>query len=306
MHGEPIGEIGKNSDGEYYVKHYLSGIDNTGYESKSEAVKDLKAMQHSVTDKINEGAIDPYAAKNKEMISKKNLPKEIKPTEGVPTYAVVDVKTGKHIGTFRYGSGFKPSAPGYTAGPHAPNGAKVDYTQVVDESKHTDIDEKLNESREIDYKALKKDRYIPGKVQAMLDNISELRLQAKLAKDREQWSVVTAINDKIEKIEDVILSKYNGQRFIDDFYKALGKKEMHEAKYRGRTVPLGKPMKGDVKKKKVYVRKPNGNVVKVEFGDKKMRIKKSNPKRRKSFRARHRCDNPGPRWKARYWSCRSW
>jgi hypothetical protein len=84
------------------------------------------------------------------------------------------------------------------------------------------------------------------------------------------------------------------------------KSELDEAKYRGRTVPLGKPMKGDVKKKKVYVKKPNGNVVKVEFGDPNMRIKKSNPKRRKSFRARHNCKNPGPRWKARYWSCRAW
>lgn len=82
--------------------------------------------------------------------------------------------------------------------------------------------------------------------------------------------------------------------------------EVTEAKYRGRTVPLGKKMKGDVKKSKVYVRKPNGNIVKVEFGDPNMRIKKSNPKRRKSFRARHNCANPGPRWKARYWSCRAW
>jgi hypothetical protein len=79
-----------------------------------------------------------------------------------------------------------------------------------------------------------------------------------------------------------------------------------EAKYHGREVPLGKKMSGDVKKSKVYVRGPKGNVVKVNFGDKNMRIKKSNPKRRKSFRARHNCANPGPRWKARYWSCRSW
>ena len=79
-----------------------------------------------------------------------------------------------------------------------------------------------------------------------------------------------------------------------------------EAKYQGREVPLGKKMAGDVKKSKVYVRKPNGNIVKVNFGDRKMRIKKSNPARRKSFRARHNCKNPGPRWKARYWSCRSW
>jgi hypothetical protein len=79
-----------------------------------------------------------------------------------------------------------------------------------------------------------------------------------------------------------------------------------EAEYQGRTVKLGKPMQGDVKKFKVYVRNDKGNVVKVNFGDPNMRIKKSNPERRKSFRARHNCDNPGPRWKARYWSCRKW
>jgi len=79
-----------------------------------------------------------------------------------------------------------------------------------------------------------------------------------------------------------------------------------EAEYKGRDVPLGKPMQGDVKKFKVYVKNPKGNVVKVNFGDPNMRIKKSNPARRKSFRARHNCDNPGPRTKARYWSCRKW
>lgn len=82
--------------------------------------------------------------------------------------------------------------------------------------------------------------------------------------------------------------------------------DVMEAEYRGRKVPLGKPMKGDIKKSKVYVRKPNGNVVKVEFGDPNMKIKKHIPGRRKNFRARHNCDNPGPRWKARYWSCRAW
>lgn len=82
--------------------------------------------------------------------------------------------------------------------------------------------------------------------------------------------------------------------------------EMDEAKYHGKEVPLGKKLPGDVKKSKVYVRKPNGKIVKVNFGDKNMRIKKSNPARRKSFRARHNCKNPGPRWKARYWSCRAW
>ena len=80
-----------------------------------------------------------------------------------------------------------------------------------------------------------------------------------------------------------------------------------EAEYRGRKVTLNKPTRGDVKKFKVYVKDPKtGNVKKVNFGDKKMRIKKSNPKRRKSFRARHNRDNPGPKTKARYWSCRKW
>jgi hypothetical protein len=82
---------------------------------------------------------------------------------------------------------------------------------------------------------------------------------------------------------------------------------MGEAKYRGRKVTLNKPTRGDVKKFKVYVKDPKtGNVKKVNFGDKNMRIKKSNPKRRKSFRARHNCKNPGPKTKARYWSCKKW
>jgi hypothetical protein len=83
--------------------------------------------------------------------------------------------------------------------------------------------------------------------------------------------------------------------------------EIEEAEYQGRKVPLGKPMRGDVKKFKVYVRDPKtGNTKKVNFGDPNMKIKRNIPARRKSFRARHNCANPGPRTKARYWSCRAW
>lgn len=82
---------------------------------------------------------------------------------------------------------------------------------------------------------------------------------------------------------------------------------LEEAEYQGRKVPLNKPMRGDVKKFKVFVKDPStGNVKKVNFGDKTMRIKKNNPERRRSFRARHNCDNPGPKTKAKFWSCRSW
>ena len=91
-----------------------------------------------------------------------------------------------------------------------------------------------------------------------------------------------------------------------DEFKTMSGQGVAEAEYQGRKVPLGKPMQGDVKKSKVYVKNPQGNVVKVNFGDPNMTIKKSNPARRKSFRARHNCDNPGPRHKARYWSCRAW
>jgi hypothetical protein len=89
--------------------------------------------------------------------------------------------------------------------------------------------------------------------------------------------------------------------------------DINEAEYQGRKVKLGKPMQGDVKKFKVYVKNPQGNVVKVNFGHggssakgKTMKIRKSNPDARRSFRARHNCDTPGPRHKARYWSCRKW
>jgi hypothetical protein len=79
-----------------------------------------------------------------------------------------------------------------------------------------------------------------------------------------------------------------------------------DSEYQGRKVKLNKPMAGDVKKSKVYVKNEKGNVVKVEFGDPNMTIKKHIPARRKSFRARHNCDNPGPKWMARYWSCKAW
>jgi hypothetical protein len=88
---------------------------------------------------------------------------------------------------------------------------------------------------------------------------------------------------------------------------------INEAEYQGRKVQLGKPSQGDVKKFKVFVKNAKGKVVKVNFGfggtsakGKRMVIKDKNPKRRAAFRARHNCKNPGPRWKARYWSCKAW
>ena len=80
--------------------------------------------------------------------------------------------------------------------------------------------------------------------------------------------------------------------------------ELHEDT--NKKVKLNKIMQGDVKKYKVYVKNDKGNVVKVNFGDPNMEIKRDNPERRKNFRARHNCDTPGPRWKAKYWACKTW
>ena len=112
--------------------------------------------------------------------------------------------------------------------------------------------------------------------------------------------------ESVENFEET----YNGDEFFE-MYGWIGApdedQDLWEAEYRGRKVKLNKPMRGDVKKFKVYVKDPKTkNIKKVNFGDPNMKIKKSNPARRRSFRARHNCDNPGPKTKARYWSCRKW
>ena len=118
-----------------------------------------------------------------------------------------------------------------------------------------------------------------------------------------------------ENIEEYDVENYYDLKEFIHFLKNM-KEDINEAEYQGRKVKLNKPMRGDVKKFKVYVKNPKGNVVKVNFGhggtsakkagEKTMQIQKDIPSRRKAFRARHNCDNPGPRHKARYWSCKAW
>jgi len=108
-----------------------------------------------------------------------------------------------------------------------------------------------------------------------------------------------------EDDDDVVLTKGDEEIrfFMDDLYEEM----VSEAEYHGRKVPLGKPMSGDVAKKKVYVIDPKtGNVKKINLGQKGVKIKKNNPARRKSFRARHNCKTAKDRTTARYWSCRAW
>jgi hypothetical protein len=96
--------------------------------------------------------------------------------------------------------------------------------------------------------------------------------------------------------------------FMKENYSQLNEGQLEEAEYQGRKVTLGKPFltPDGPKKRSVYVKNAKGNVVKVNFGQKGVAIKKHLPKHRKSYRARHNCSSPGPRWKANYWSCRAW
>ncbi|MAI84457.1 MAG: hypothetical protein CMM91_05920 [Rickettsiales bacterium] len=170
---------------------------------------------------------------------------------------------------------------------------------------------------DIDYTKLMLD------ISAMKDRIAELPID-----DDAKTSALTAlgqVEDDLSMDEHEYTPFPEGDEFDieedEDFEEVLGplgfpedETELFDAEYRGRKVPLNKPMRGDVKKFKVYVKDPkSGNVKKVNFGHggtsakrKTMRIRKSNPKARKSFRARHNCANPGPKTKARYWSCRKW
>ena len=94
----------------------------------------------------------------------------------------------------------------------------------------------------------------------------------------------------------------------DELYEDWGELN-EEVEKDGKTVKLNKPFltPSGPKKRAVYVKNDKGNVVKVNFGDPNLEIKRDDPERRKSFRARHHCDtNPGPKWKARYWSCKYW
>jgi hypothetical protein len=147
-----------------------------------------------------------------------------------------------------------------------------------------------------------------GEVVSLQDNQQTLKRLVKMwwngdeGKHAQAAKMLDNMGWEIEEEDDDVVLYKDGEEirfFMDDLY---------EAEYHGRKVPLSKPMRGDVKKFKVFVKDPKtGNIKKVNFGDPNMRIKKSNPKRRKSFRARHHCDtNPGPRTKARYWSCRKW
>ena len=174
----------------------------------------------------------------------------------------------------------------------------------------------------------KEEAVTDGKILSMISDLRDAIMEHPDMENDQKTAVFTAIEEAVQGIYDDYqpFPEEDEMTFEDDdaFYEAFGElgypedeNELFDAEYRGRKVPLNKPMRGDVKKFKVYVKDPkSGNIKKVNFGhggssarragQKTMKIRKSNPKARKSFRARHNCANPGPKTKARYWSCRKW
>lgn len=112
-------------------------------------------------------------------------------------------------------------------------------------------------------------------------------------------------------VESLELHEYIEEDFIptgNELYEDWNE-EVSEAEYKGRKIKLNKPFltPDGPKKRAVYVKNDKGNIVKVNFGDPNMNIKRNIPERKKSFRARHGCDiDPGPKHKAKYWSCKMW
>ena len=152
-----------------------------------------------------------------------------------------------------------------------------------------------------------------SQLETSIKKAQELIAKLRGKGDLEPWvqSLITKAEDYISTVTDYSdVDEYDVETMdeLNDFHNFMKeyKSSVNEAEYQGRKVELGKIMQGDVKKFKVYVNNDKGNVVKVNFGQKGMVIKKDNPDARKSFRARMNCDEPGPRWKARYWSCRKW
>jgi hypothetical protein len=160
---------------------------------------------------------------------------------------------------------------------------------------------------EIDYNEIKMNLIIDGFVGDLDQFIKDYEADIDTSKlnEKEYYMGLLSFIENMGNSESKIYEDIYGSVEIMNI--------LTEAEYKGRKVQLGKIMQGDVKKFKVFVKNDKGKVVKVNFGfggksakGKRMVIKKNNPERRRSFRARHNCDNPGPRWKPRYWACRTW
>jgi len=161
-------------------------------------------------------------------------------------------------------------------------------------------------------------------------NIFKMQFMPIEAKDILPYDIIISENGELFEVQGVLINENVYEVYLTDSYENeyveqfspdtvmgfvdnledvsedLVKEEQYLFEDENKKVKLNKIMKGDVKKYKVYVKNDKGNVVKVNFGDPNMEIKRDDPDRRRNFRARHNCDTPGPRWKARYWACKTW
>lgn len=148
-------------------------------------------------------------------------------------------------------------------------------------------------------------------VVSILDVLSEKKKKKEKLSDA-CWDGYTAVGFKMKngkKVPNCVPNDNLKEEQINEEILMLCEGEViSEAEYQGKKVELNKPFRtpSGPKKFAVYTKNEKGTVVKVTFGDPNMKIKKNIPARRKSFRARHGCDDPGPKWKARYWSCKAW
>ena len=224
----------------------------------------------------------------------------------------------------------RPNKPGRSKATHGGRG-------VQDEEDHTPFDNETNSDYNTQESEESNDDAIDiTMTKELADVLHELLMNVVDAEDGEdgfpaadhdapKGGIGSRSMDRKELKDKIAKAKAKGHIDSGDAAQIMrqhdsdedGKHPDEDAEYRGRKVTLNKPTRGDVKKFKVYVKDPKtGNVKKVNFGhggtsakrkgEKTMKIRKSNPKARKSFRARHNCDNPGPKTKARYWSCRKW
>jgi hypothetical protein len=176
------------------------------------------------------------------------------------------------------------------------------------ESKPDMMSENAESSNYMFFASLKTILHASSEIMEMDENMID-----SILSDGHGWAVdhIATAADDMEEVYHFLantLNAYDGDTDAgyEDEYGNVEGVNINEAKYHGKTVKLGKPSSGDVKKFKVFVKNKKGKVVKVNFGDPNMEIKRDNPKRRKSFRARHKCAQAKDRTTPKYWSCRMW
>ena len=322
LDGEKLSDyvrVNRNNIDGYNVKHYISGERGTVGSvpklrqafikkfKKGKSVKETSVNESSV--EIGDIVFFPSANSAATVVDRFGRSVTLKLANGKKVKTVVDkvkllAQDNVNEGNAFTGALFKARKEGLTEFEF--NGKKYPVHKLEEEEK----EETLAESK------LTKDS-LKQIIKEEYHNVKTF-MEEKYGFTPELGKVYSNLAAKpfLKEEEEEVIEEYDVENYEDlkEFVQFMAeyKSDINEAEYQGRKVKLGKIMQGDVKKFKVYVKNDKGNVVKVNFGqggDAKggtMRIRKDNPEARASFRARHNCDTPGPRWKARYWSCRKW